>query len=279
MSVAQFTLSGQESRLLLARCLADSELLRPYLERGKILLKGGATVSLLSRLMTGTPLRLSGRMSATGLRGARHPGPGAHFLLLEKGEIRNVDSEAGDVVRKMGPGDLLITGANAIDAYGNAALLIGSPGGGGYGVCMGTLYTEGFRTLILTSVHKLIPGNLSALYGQVSRKNCDYAYGMACALAPVPGEIITETEALSLRFGVQALCFAKGGHTGAESTAAFQISGEKEAVSQTLALVERVKAAPPLIAAEEESEEECGFPCAGCAGHLACRYARKNTAL
>ena len=70
----------------------------------------------------------------------------------------------------MGPDDLFVTGANALDAFGHAALLIGSSGGGGYGTCMHFLYTEGIRTLILTSVMKLIPGDLTRLSPQISRK-------------------------------------------------------------------------------------------------------------
>lgn len=277
MTAAQITLAGQESRLLLAFCIAQSGVLKPYLEHGRILMKGGATVSLLARQIAGTPLRLSGCMSAAGMRGALRKGPGAHFLLLESGRAQNVDEDPAAAARMLGPGDLFLTGANAIDAYGNAALLIGSPGGGGYGACMGALYTEGFRTLILTSVQKLIPGDLRELYGRVDRNRCAFSYGMACALAPIPGEIITETEALSLFAGVRAVCFARGGHTGAEDAAAFQITGETAAVEKVLELTDRIKSIPPITAAEAESETECTFPCAGCKTHRACRYAGKQT--
>jgi len=277
MATAQITLVGQQSRLLLAHCIAESGFLRPYLEHGRVLLKGGATISLLARLIVGTPLRLSGRLSTSGMRGALHQGTAAHFLLIEGGSMKNADEDPGSVVRSMGPGDLFLTGANAIDAFGNAALLIGSPGGGGYGSCMGALYSEGGRTVILTSVQKLVPGDLRDLYGHVNRKNCDYAYGMACALAPVPGEIITEAEALTLFAGVRAVCFAKGGHTGAEDAAAFQITGETTQVKKALELVERIKSIPPMYAAEAESETECTFPCSACGTHRACRYAGKQT--
>ena len=67
------------------------------------------------------------------------PNP-AHFLLYEHGEIQNVDSCLEHTLQTMGPGDLFVTGANALDAFGHAALLIGSPGGGGYGTCMPFLY-------------------------------------------------------------------------------------------------------------------------------------------
>ena len=187
MSTAQFTLSGRENRELIALCLAESGVLDPYLKGGRILFKGSATVSCLTRRLTGVPLRICGRITANGMKGPLRPSEGAHFLLYQGGEVSKVDGSAGEVLKTFGPGDLFVTGANALDAFGHAALLIGSPGGGGYGECMGALYTEGFRTLILSSAAKLIPGDLTRLYSQVSRRSCDFSCGMACSLAPVPG--------------------------------------------------------------------------------------------
>jgi hypothetical protein len=276
MSTAQFTLCGREGRELIALALLESRLFDPYLEKGRVLFKGSATVSCLTRRLVDTPLRICGRITARGMKGPLRPSEGAHFLLYQGGEVTNVDGSAGEVLKTFGPGDLFVTGANALDSFGHAALLIGSPGGGGYGECMGALYTEGFRTLILSSAAKLIPGDLTQLYSRVSRKNCDFSYGMACSLAPVPGEVITEPQALSLFARVEALIFAGGGHTGAEDALAIQISGERDQVEKVLDLVERVKALPDSPMGEEDSEAECAFPCSSCGPHLSCRYAGKQ---
>jgi len=276
MSTAQFTLSGRENRELIALCLAESGVLDPYLKGGRILFKGSSTVSCLTRRLTGVPLRICGRITANGMKGPLRPSEGAHFLLYQGGEVSKVDGSAGEVLKTFGPGDLFVTGANALDAFGHAALLIGSPGGGGYGECMGALYTEGFRTLILSSAAKLIPGDLTRLYSQVSRRSCDFSCGMACSLAPVPGEVITETQALALFAGVEALIFARGGHTGAEDALAIQVSGERDRVEKVLDLMERVKSLPDTPMGEEDSEAECSFPCFGCGPHLSCRYAGKQ---
>lgn len=276
MSTAQFTLCGREGRELIALALLESRLFDPYLEKGRVLFKGSATVSCLTRRLVDTPLRICGRITARGMKGPLRPSEGAHFLLYQGGEVTSVDGSAGEVLKTFGPGDLFVTGANALDSFGHAALLIGSPGGGGYGECMGALYTEGFRTLILSSAAKLIPGDLTQLYSRVSRKNCDFSYGMACSLAPVPGEVITEPQALSLFARVEALIFAGGGHTGAEDALAIQISGERDQVEKVLDLVERVKALPDSPMGEEDSEAECAFPCSSCGPHLSCRYAGKQ---
>ena len=276
MSTVQFTLCGREGRELIALALLESRLFDPYLEKGRVLFKGSATVSCLTRRLVDTPLRICGRITARGMKGPLRPSEGAHFLLYQGGEVTNVDGSAGEVLKTFGPGDLFVTGANALDSFGHAALLIGSPGGGGYGECMGALYTEGFRTLILSSAAKLIPGDLTQLYSRVFWKNCDFSYGMACSLAPVPGEVITEPQALSLFARVEALIFAGGGHTGAEDALAIQISGERDQVEKVLDLVERVKALPDSPMGEEDSEAECAFPCFSCGPHLSCRYAGKQ---
>ena len=276
MSTVQFTLCGREGRELIALALLESRLFDPYLEKGRVLFKGSATVSCLTRRLVDTPLRICGRITARGMKGPLRPSEGAHFLLYQGGEVTSVDGSAGEVLKTFGPGDLFVTGANALDSFGHAALLIGSPGGGGDGEGMGALYTEGFRTLILSSAAKLIPGDLTQLYSRVSRKNCDFSYGMACSLAPVPGEVITEPQALSLFARVEALIFAGGGHTGAEDALAIQISGERDQMEKVLDLVERVKALPDSPMGEEDSEAECAFPCSSCGPHLSCRYAGKQ---
>ena len=65
------------------------------------------------------------------MKGPLAPSEGAHFLLYEEGQVRRVDDCLEQVLERLGPGDLFLTGANALDAFGHAALLIGRSGGGG----------------------------------------------------------------------------------------------------------------------------------------------------
>ena len=277
MAIAQFTLLGTQCQWLIARCVLDSELLAPYLSHGKILFKGSSTVSCLTTMLSGTPMRICGRISKNGMKRSKAVSQGAHFLLYEHGEIQNVDSCLEHTLQTIGPGGLFVTGANALDAFGHAALLIGSPGGGGYGTCMPFLYTEGFRTLVLSSVMKLIPGDLSVLNTHVSRNKCDFSYGMPCSLAPIPGEVLTETQALERYAHVSAHVFAKGGSSGAEASVAIQIEGEQEEVEKVLRLVEQIKSLPSQPPVDEDSLTECSYPCSGCSQHRSCAYANKQT--
>lgn len=89
-------------------------------------------IRCLTTMLSGTPMRICGRISKSGMKRSKAESQGAHFLLYEHSEIQNVDSCLEHTLQTMGPGDLFVTGANALDAFGHAALLIGSPGGGGY---------------------------------------------------------------------------------------------------------------------------------------------------
>ena len=210
------------------------------------------------------------------MKGPLAPSEGAHFLLYEEGQVRKVDNCLEQVLEALGPGDLFLTGANALDAFGHAALLIGSSGGGGYGVCMPFLYTEGVHTMVLSSVTKLIPGNLTQLLPQISRRRCNFSYGMACSLLPVPGQIVTECQALEAVAQVDARVFSSGGSVDGRASIAIQVDGARDQVERVLALVEQVKSLPQELPAEPGSSAECSFPCFGCGHHIACAYANKQ---
>lgn len=277
MSVAQFTLWGSECQWLIAYGVRESGLLTPYFTNSRILFKGSSTVSCLTKLLADTSMRICGRISRNGMKTAQQSGQGAHMFLYEQGKIRNVDQCLEETLRTLGPRDLFVTGANAIDTCGHAALLVGSQGGGSYGKCMPFLYSEGIPTLVLSSVMKLIPGDLTTLYTSVGRKRCDFSYGMACSLVPVPGEIITETQAIEAFAQVEARVFSKGGFSGAEASVAIQVEGARKEVEKVLALVEHVKALPSRPAVDTDSIEECSFPCPHCGQHQSCAYAHKQS--
>lgn len=97
-------------------------------------------IRCLTTMLSGTPMRICGQISKNGMKRSKAESQGAHSLLYKHGEIQNVDSCLEHTLQTMGPGGLFVTGANALDAFGHAALLIGSPGGGGYGTCMPFLY-------------------------------------------------------------------------------------------------------------------------------------------
>ncbi len=271
----QITLTAYEEKLLIAYGVSRSSTFIKAYENHKILFKGSTTVSALSQIVTHTPLRICGRMTRNGMKANKNQSSAAHWLLYNRGVITNVDSCIEEVIKSFSINDLFITGANAIDCFGNAALLIGSPCGGGYGKVIGAIYTEGFKTLILATSDKLIRENINELYDKVHRQDCDYSNGMACGLAPIHGKIITEIEAIKMIADTDAYIFAHGGIDGAEGGCAIQIEGEESEISKVLNIVDKIKKENILLG-DSDSLEECEFPSYGCGQHLSCRYSKKN---
>lgn len=129
--VAQVTLTPNEGKRLIAEAVSTLPELQQALKNGKVLFKGGTTVSALTEKLLGIPLRISGRISARGTLTSVEADPRTpHSLLVDRGVPKNVDQEILTAVRCLGLGDIAIVGANALDRYGNTAMMAGTIGGG-----------------------------------------------------------------------------------------------------------------------------------------------------
>jgi hypothetical protein len=59
----QIALTVNESKRLIAKAVVSLPEIKNALEKGKILLKGGTTVSVIAEELVGIPLRICGRIS------------------------------------------------------------------------------------------------------------------------------------------------------------------------------------------------------------------------
>ena len=66
-------------------------------------------------------------------------------------------------------------------------------------------------------------------------------------LLPIPGEVVTEIEALKLLTGVKAEMIAAGDISGAEGGVWLNIMGTPEQILETEKLIQSVAAKPPFI--------------------------------
>ena len=82
----QVTLTGNEGKRLIAKAAVRMPEIQERLEKNKILLCGGTTVSALSEELGFGPLRISGRIDASGTRTALKKAKAPHNLLLDQGK-------------------------------------------------------------------------------------------------------------------------------------------------------------------------------------------------
>jgi len=276
--ILQVTLTVSEAkRIIVLAALALPEM-QNALEGGKVLLKGGTTVSLLSEKITGQKLGICGRISPRGTKGPlsmvlEHP----HSVLIERGKVIDVDDTFEDAMLSLGKEDVFIVGANAIDIKGNAAMMAGSPLGGEPGRVMGAFGAEGVNVLILAGLEKLIPGTIDEAARACGRKKIDLSFGMAVGLIPIPGKLITEKKAVEVLADVQATVIGKGGVCGAEGSTTIVLEGDKEALRSIYETITEIKRIDK--AAGVEVFDECKPGNEWCEEDLGCIYGKGTISL
>lgn len=270
MEYIQFTLTVNEGKWLIAHAIAGMPEVRRAMAEGRIVFKAGTTVSCVSQLLLDKPLRICGRITPRGTVSSREKGPGAHFLLWDHGRTENLDGRANAALLELGPKDVMITGANIIDAFGGAAMLAGSPGGNDGGHTIAAMCSEGFQVIIAAGLEKLIPGTVGQSIIHSRRKGISRSRGMSCGLFPVVGQVITELEAIKMTADVETCLIGRGGINGAEGGSLFQAWGSEEELKKLERVLVSCRGLP--VAGETVSLEECSYPCVNCSGHRSCCY-------
>lgn len=266
----QVTLTGNESKRLIAQAAAQMPQVQNCLSGGhKLLLAGGTTVSAMSEELGYGPMRISGRIDAGGTRSAQGSGPAPHNLLVQGGQAVNVDKTIQSVVEQMETNDLIITGANAIDPHGRAALAFAAMGGGSRGHALHSAYMQGIPTIVLCGLNKLIP-DLGIAMAHSGRSGVDRSMGAAIGLYNIFGPIITEIKAFELLFDVQAAVIAGSGIDSGEGSRTFILLGEMEKVYRAWEYVLSIKGAG--LSGDKNSLAVCYGGCDNCARHVACMY-------
>lgn len=234
---SQIFLTVNTGKRLIAQAVLELDCVKTALKSGKVILKGGTTVSCISEQLLHYPLKISGRLTPDGALPNRHVTKQQYGILIEHGAIRGIDSEVEECLDHLGPGDVVITGANLIDAQGNAAVLAGSPGGFRWGRATAAMCTEGARVIISAGLEKLTPGSVVEAIKAARRKNIDQYEGMSCGLFPVVGDIITELEAVQILADVEVCIIGRGGIHGGEGGTLLQIHGEAAEVTRLQEIV------------------------------------------
>jgi len=145
-----------------------------------------------------------------------------------------------DVVDELKEGDVILKGANALDLEARrAAILIGHPQAGTIGASLPAHYGRRVRLIIPVGLEKRIWGNLDDLASEINRPG---AHGPR--LLPVPGEVVTELDAIALLTGAKAKLIAAGGVSGAEGSVWLCVSGEPDQEDRAAALLQSVVSEP-----------------------------------
>ena len=145
-----------------------------------------------------------------------------------------------DVIEDLQEGDVILKGANALDLiHRRAAILIGHPKAGTIGAALQAVIGRRVRLILPVGLEKRIAGDLDALAEKLNRPGISGA-----RLLPVPGEVITEIDAITLLTGATADLFAGGGICGAEGSVWLAVSGTQKQMKAAEVVLKSVAREP-----------------------------------
>jgi len=246
-----FVLTVAESKRLIARAIRQHPAVRAALNQGIVAVAKGTTNAYVCEELTREDIHKPDFCT-----GVTKPSKGAEWaetanrlpdLVLRRGE-RVEGVSATEIVAEMGPGDVFIKGANAINYdRRQAAILIGHPTGGTVGAAIGTIVSRRIMLLIPVGLEKNIPGDLHQAAREMAAVGSN---GSGPMLWTMDGVIFTEIEAVQLASGASARLIGAGGIAGAEGSVRISVTGAPDQLDRAGACIEDILGEPPFLCPE-----------------------------
>ena len=249
--LAEVSLTPAEGKRLIAKAIAQMDLIQIAKEEGIIVIATGTTNAYVVEELIGKEIKEKGLYTAGVVteKGLKITDPKSRLdpYVIEKGQIKTVkNNELSEYAAKMGPNDVFIKGANAIDPFGAAGILLNGVGGGTIGSVWGHLTANGVITIIPAGLEKLVPISLDGIVPRIGKNKIDIAMDLKCGMMVVQAAVITEMEAFKELFGIDVIQIGGGGIEGAEGCKIFLLDGPDDAVDSALKLVKKIKGEPKL---------------------------------
>lgn len=147
-----------------------------------------------------------------------------------------------DVINDLKEGDVVLKGANALDLQRRqAAILIGHSKAGTIAIALPAVLGRRVKLIVPVGLEKRVDRDLFTL---AEKMNVPGARGYR--LFPVPCQVFTELDAITLLTGCSAELVAAGGVCGAEGSCLLAISGTKEQEDEAEKLMASVVSEPPF---------------------------------
>jgi hypothetical protein len=258
---AQITLTPSESKRLIAKALLKHVKIKKALSEGIIVINLGSTNAYVAEELLQKEIQkerfIAGMIDKKGA--CVVPGnKRVTSIVLRNGRISEEDPEK--ITRAMGPDDVFVKGANAIDADGKAWVMLASETGGTLGRVLGTLMARGVSVIVPVGLEKLVPDYLDEVAPKAGIYNIDFSTGAPVGILPVLGEVITEKEAFKLLGDVDVYVIGGGGIGGGEGSYTFLIEGSDETVKDIFQGVKDIKG-EKNIASVRGSCSSCIYIC------------------
>ncbi len=249
MNIMNVVLTVSESKRLIAKGVVAHPLVKNAMKTGHVVVCKGTTNAYVVEELLGKAIKrtdyVTGHTLPTKSKGPAGVSAKLPDIVFKNGKVLEGATSTG-IVKDLGPGDVFIKGANALNYdRQQAALLIGNSTGGTIGAAIGVLIARSVHMLVPVGLEKSIPGDFHDIgdYVTVFRK----IDASGPAFWPIPGEIFTELEAISALTGVDATALGAGGIGGAEGAVRLLLAGTPEQVEMAHKIIKEVQGEPAFI--------------------------------
>jgi hypothetical protein len=255
------TLTPPEAKRLIGRGVSSLPQVRRAMADGTVVIAPGTTNAYVYEEITGERIDrgrfaigiVTGRGTCVSKASARMP-----EVVISHGV--ETGQRIKDVLDDLGPQDVFIKGANAVDPWGNAGVYLGSPTGGTMGMSIGTLLARGVQVVVPVSLEKLVPLPISDIIPEMGNRRFAAAMRMPVGMMQIPGRVVTEMEAVRTLFGCRCMPVGGGGVNGAEGGRCYVLEGDAVSIGEAWKSLLSIKGEPALQV-EEESCYECRMSC------------------
>ncbi len=237
----QFCVTTSMGKRLIGKAMAQHPSVTGVLEKGTLVIIAGTTNGYVAEEILKSLGQAEG-FSREGFRRGMTVAPGAKIIKADlTGDVVISDGQwqKGKTVLKVADdletGDVVLKGANAFDARGQAAVQIGHPKGGTILAVLPAVIGRRVRLIVPVGLEKRVLEDVNVLV-----QRCNALETKGPRLCPMPGEIFTELDAIKLLTGADACLIAAGGVYGAEGAAWLGITGTKEQIEAATELIRSV---------------------------------------
>ncbi|MFH0847496.1 MAG: hypothetical protein V1894_05545 [Chloroflexota bacterium] len=245
---AMVSLTPAESKRIIARGITVLPEIKRALKEGVIIIGRGTTNTFVTEELLGSVIEnkaeysrgiiTNGELKVNLRRG------GGYDFVLKDGELWNAKPQ--EVILQFTRNDVFLKGASAIDASGEAAVLAANPEAGTIGYAMMPLTARGANLIVPVGLEKMVP-SVAAAVRKCGVYNYKYSTGSPCSLIPlINAKVVTEIQALSLLFGVNATHVASGGIGGSEGSVVLVIEGTATCLEKAFDFIKSIKGEKPV---------------------------------
>ncbi|MDY7010689.1 MAG: hypothetical protein SVV80_08050 [Planctomycetota bacterium] len=243
----QFLLTPSAGKRLIGKASVAHPTVRAVLEKGTLVIIAGTTNGYVAEEILAS-IGQSDGFSRKGFRrgitvpirseNAASQVDFSNDVVIVNG-VRQEDKTIFDVVDDLTAADVILKGANAVDLHRRAAVLIGDPHGGTAAAAIRAVVGRRVRMIIPVGLEKRVNEDVTDIAAVLNAPG-----SQGPRMLPLPGEVFTELDAISIMTGASARLVAAGGVCGAEGACWIAVTGSKEQISAAEELIHSVADEP-----------------------------------